>query len=43
MAKAFRCLNNIPDKKTGSGAVICLAKECLPLTENVWTVPVYLV
>lgn len=24
-----------PDKKVGTGALICLAKECLPLTENV--------
>ncbi|MCL1917488.1 MAG: ATP-binding protein [Peptococcaceae bacterium] len=39
MAKSFRCLQNVPDKKVGAGAVICLAKECLPLTENVWMMP----
>jgi predicted AAA+ superfamily ATPase len=43
MAGAFRFLQNIPDIKVGSGAVICLAKECLPLTDNVWTVPVHLI
>ena len=43
MVNAFRCLSNIPDKKTGTGAVICLAKEQLPLTENVWVIPVQMV
>jgi len=38
--KAFHCLNSNPSKKTGTGAVICLAKERLPLTDNVWTLPV---
>ena len=42
-AGAFRLLNNIPNMQTGSGAVICLAKECLPLTDNVWTVPAHLI
>lgn len=40
MVKAFRCLNNIPGKKVGTGALICLAKERLPMTENVWIQPV---
>ena len=39
MIKAFRCLANIPDKKAGTGAVVCLAKERLPLTEDVWILP----
>jgi predicted AAA+ superfamily ATPase len=43
MTGAFRFLQNIPDVKVGSGAVICLAKECLPLADNVWTVPVNLI
>ncbi len=43
MVSAFRCLSNIPGKKLGSGAVICLAKERLPLTDGVWTMPVHLV
>ncbi|NLB40762.1 MAG: DUF4143 domain-containing protein [Clostridiales bacterium] len=40
MVKAFRCLNKNKSKKVGTGAVICLAKERLPLIENVWTLPV---
>jgi predicted AAA+ superfamily ATPase len=36
MVKSFRCIENIPGKKTGTGAVICLAKENLPLTESCW-------
>ena len=43
MIKAFRLLDKIPNKKNGSGAVICLAKERLPLTENVSIVPVNLI
>jgi len=39
MVKAFRCLEDIPGKKVGSGVVICLAKERLPLTDNVWILP----
>jgi predicted AAA+ superfamily ATPase len=39
MIKAFHCLEVIPGKKTGSGAVICLAKERLPLADNVWILP----
>jgi predicted AAA+ superfamily ATPase len=39
MAGAFRLLASIPRKKVGTGAVICLAKERLPLTENVWILP----
>ena len=40
MVKAFRCLENIPGKKIGTGAVICLAKERLPLVDGVWVLPV---
>lgn len=43
MVSAFRCLENIPGKQTGSGAVICLAKEHLPLADNVWIVPANLI
>ena len=39
MANSFRLLDGIPDKKTGTGAVICLAKERLPLKDNVWIIP----
>jgi hypothetical protein len=39
MVKAFRCLEDIPGKKVGAGAVICLTKERLPLTDNVWILP----
>ena len=40
MVKSFRCLEGIPGKKAGAGAVVCLAKERLPLTDNVWILPV---
>ena len=39
MVNAFRFLDGIPGKKAGTGAVICLAKERLPLSENVWIIP----
>ena len=39
MVNAFRFLDGIPGKKAGMGAVICLAKERLPLKENVWIIP----
>ncbi|GHT85288.1 hypothetical protein AGMMS49960_20200 [Betaproteobacteria bacterium] len=39
MIKAFRFITNIPGKVRGQGAVVCLAKEPLPLEENVWIVP----
>jgi hypothetical protein len=40
MVKAFRCIEKIPTKKVGTGAVVCMAKERLPLTENVRILPV---
>ena len=43
MISAFRYLENIPGKKRGMGAVICLAKERLPLIDNVWILPVHLI
>jgi len=43
MINAFRYLNHIPGKTIGEGAVICLAKELLPLTESVWIAPVNLI
>lgn len=43
MIKAFHCLNSNPSKKVGTGAVICLAKERLPLTDDVWILPVRMI
>ena len=43
MVKAFRALESIPGKARGEGALICLAKERLPLTENTWITPVHLI
>jgi len=43
MVGAFRCLDSIPDKKAGTGAVICLAKERLPLTDSVWILPAQMI
>jgi predicted AAA+ superfamily ATPase len=39
MVKSFEVLDKVPGKKRGTGAVICLAKERLPLMDNVWIVP----
>ena len=38
-ANAFHLLEGIPGKHLGAGAVICLAKQRLPLKENVWILP----
>lgn len=43
MISAFRCLSDIPGKNVGTGAVVCLAKERLALTDNVWIVPAHLI
>jgi len=43
MTKAFSCLKNIPGKQIGAGAVVCLAKEHLPLTQDTWVIPVNLI
>lgn len=43
MVEVFRYVENIPNKKIGPGAVICMAKEHMPLTENVWIHPVHLI
>jgi predicted AAA+ superfamily ATPase len=39
MANSFRLLDGIPVKETGTGTIICLAKDRLPLKENVWILP----
>jgi len=39
MVSVFRLLDRIPNKKVSSGALICLAKERLPLIDNVWILP----
>ena len=43
MINAFRCIEKIPGKTRGTGAVICLAKERLPLADNVWILPAHLI
>jgi predicted AAA+ superfamily ATPase len=43
MVSAFRLLENIPAVNVGEGAVLCLAKERLPLTERAEIVPVTLI
>ena len=40
MVRSFRLLENLHDIKIGSGALICLSKQILPLADNVWGVPV---
>jgi len=43
MVTAFKLLENVPMKKVGTGAVICLAKERLPLTDGVWILPAQMI
>ena len=43
MVSAFRCIDSIPGTKAGTGAVVCMARERLPLTENVWIYPVNMI
>ncbi len=43
MVGSFGCLDDIGGKKRGEGALICLAKERLPLSSDVWILPVQLV
>jgi len=43
MVSDFKCLDAIPNKRIGEGAIICLAKELLPLTDKIWILPVNLV
>jgi len=43
MIRAFRCIESIPGVKCGNGALICLAKERLPLTDKVWILPAHLI
>jgi predicted AAA+ superfamily ATPase len=39
MVKAFRCIDDLPEKQLGSGAVVCLSRNLLPLTDNTWVTP----
>lgn len=43
MVSAFKCISSIPTKKVGEGAVICLAKDLLPLADDIWIMPVNLI
>ena len=43
MVGAFHCLDSIPAKKAGTGAIICFAKDRLPLTDTVWILPVQMI
>jgi len=43
MAGKFRLIDAVPGKVTGTGAIICMAKELLPLTGNTWTIPVQMI
>ena len=40
MVKRFEILKNVSEKQIGPGALICLSKNLLPLTDNVMIVPV---
>jgi predicted AAA+ superfamily ATPase len=40
MTKAFRMLEKIPNQKVGTGAILCMTKNRLPIANNVWALPV---
>ena len=40
MTRAFSLLENVPDRKVGTGAVICMSKDVLPVGGENWAVPV---
>ena len=40
-ASAFTVLDHIPDKKRGSGAVVCMCPEPGMLRENVFQIPAW--
>jgi predicted AAA+ superfamily ATPase len=39
MVSSLCCLEGITGKKVGSGALICLADDCQPLSDTVWALP----
>ena len=43
MVKAFHYLSANKTKQVGAGALICLARERLALTEGVWMLPVWMI
>ena len=43
MVRTFRRLTDVPGKRIGTGALICLAKEQLPLADNTWALPVQMI
>ena len=43
MVRSFDRLKNVRGITVGTGAVVCLARERLPLAEDVWVLPVALV
>ena len=43
MVKSFRYLEKISGKKVGTGAVVCLAKERLPLAGDIWILPIWMI
>ena len=43
MVKTFHRLIGVPGKKIGAGALVCLARERLPLTDSTWILPVQMI
>ncbi len=43
MINAFGYLKTISDKDIGTGAIVCLAKKRLPLSDNNWIIPANLI
>ena len=43
MIASFRCLEKLPGIRRGTGAVLCMAKQRIPLAEDSWILPVHMV
>ena len=43
MARSFRCLRNVPGAKVGDGAIVCMAKDRLPLADGIWALPAHMI
>jgi len=43
MLGAFKQLEKIPDKKIGTGAIVCMVKDVLPIADENMAIPVYMI
>ena len=43
MISAFKLLEKIPDKKVGTGAMVCMVKDVLPMADGNLAIPVCMI